>query len=70
VNQIQKRGRDYEAGIRIDYLSKLSERYNEWIGSYKNKKLIIDVDTIKFDENPEDLSLVINKVDAELHGLF
>jgi deoxyadenosine/deoxycytidine kinase len=70
VNQIQKRGRDYEAGIRIDYLSKLNERYNEWIGSYKGKKLIIDVDVIKFDETPEDLNLVINKVDAELHGLF
>jgi deoxyadenosine/deoxycytidine kinase len=70
VNQIQKRGRDYEAGIRIDYLSKLNERYNEWIGSYKGKKLIIDVDVIKFDETPEDLNLVINKVEAELHGLF
>ncbi|MDR2448947.1 MAG: deoxynucleoside kinase [Prevotellaceae bacterium] len=70
VNQIQKRGRDYEAGIRIDYLSKLNERYNEWIESYKSKKMIIDVDTVKFDESPEDLSLVINKADAELHGLF
>jgi deoxyadenosine/deoxycytidine kinase len=70
VNQIQKRGRDYEAGIRIDYLSKLNERYNEWIDSYKSKKMIIDVDTVKFDENPENLSFVVNKVDAELHGLF
>jgi deoxyadenosine/deoxycytidine kinase len=70
VNQIQKRGRDYEARISIDYLSKLNERYNAWIDAYKDKKLIVDVDTVKFDERPEDLSLVINKVDAEMHGLF
>jgi deoxyadenosine/deoxycytidine kinase len=70
VNQIQKRGRDYEAGIRIDYLSNLNERYDEWIDNYKDKKLIIDVDVVKFDEKPEDLSFVIDKVDAELHGLF
>ncbi|MDR3235909.1 MAG: deoxynucleoside kinase [Prevotellaceae bacterium] len=70
VNQIQKRGRDYEAGIRIDYLSNLNERYDEWIDSYKDQKLIIDVDVVKFDEKPEDLSFVIDKIDAELHGLF
>ena len=70
VNQIQKRGREYESGIRIDYLTKLNERYNEWIDNYEAKKLIIDVDTIKFNETPEDLSLVIDKIDADLHGLF
>ncbi len=71
VNQIQKRGREYEAGIRIDYLSKLNDYYNEWINTYTGgKKLIIDVDTVKFSETPEDLSYVIDKVNAELHGLF
>ncbi len=71
VNQIQKRGREYEAGIRIDYLSKLNDYYNGWIDEYTGgKKLIIDVDTVKFNERPEDLSHVIDKVNAELHGLF
>jgi deoxyadenosine/deoxycytidine kinase len=70
VNQIQKRGREYEAGIRIDYLSNLNERYNEWIGTYADRKLIVDVDAIKFSEHPEALSHVIDKVNAELHGLF
>lgn len=70
VYQIQKRGRDYEAGIRIDYLTRLNELYEEWIEKYTGRKLIIDVDTIKFDETPEDLSAVIDKVDAQLYGLF
>jgi deoxyadenosine/deoxycytidine kinase len=71
VNQIQKRGRNYEAGIRIDYLSKLNEHYDEWINKeYIGRKLIIDVDTLKFDERPEDLSFIIDKINAELHGLF
>jgi len=71
VHQIQKRGREYEAGIRLDYLSKLNDFYTEWINNYDGgKKLIIDVDTIKFNERAEDLSFVIDKIDAELHGLF
>jgi len=71
VNQIQKRGREYEVGIRLDYLSKLNDFYTNWINGYDGgKKLIIDVDTIKFSERAEDLSLVIDKIDAELHGLF
>jgi Deoxynucleoside kinases len=70
VNQIQERGRDYEAGIRIDYLTHLNERYEEWIDSYKSKKLIINVDKINFDKRPEDLNTVIDKVNAELYGLF
>jgi deoxyadenosine/deoxycytidine kinase len=70
VNQIQKRGRSYEASLRIDYLSKLNERYNRWIAAYRGRKMLIDVDAVKFDERPEDLSFIINKVDAELHGLF
>ncbi|MDR1405646.1 MAG: deoxynucleoside kinase [Prevotellaceae bacterium] len=70
VYQIQKRGRDYEAGIRIDYLTRLNELYEEWMGQYTGRKLIIDIDTVKFNETPEDLSAVIDKVDAQLHGLF
>lgn len=71
VRQIQKRGREYEAAIRLDYLKKLNERYEAWINGYsEGKLLIIDVDTNNFQDNPEDLGMVIEKVNAELHGLF
>jgi deoxyadenosine/deoxycytidine kinase len=71
VNQIHKRGREYENSISIDYLSRLNERYEAWIHGYdKGKLLIIDVDNIDFVSNPEDLGMVINKIDAEIHGLF
>ena len=71
VNQIQKRGRDYESSIRIDYLKQLNERYEAWINRYKaGKLLIIDVDRIDFPNNPEDLSTVIDRIDAQIHGLF
>ena len=71
VNQIQKRGREYENSIRLDYLKQLNERYEAWISRYTDgKSLIIDVDRIDFQNNPEDLSNVIDKVDAQIHGLF
>ncbi len=71
VNQIQKRGRAYENSIRLDYLKRLNERYEAWISTYEiGKLLIIDVDNNKFSEKPEDLGIVINKIDAEIHGLF
>lgn len=71
VKQIQKRGRDYEASIRLDYLNKLNERYESWIEHYDNKKLIvIDVDNINFSENQEHLGMVIEKVNAQINGLF
>jgi deoxyadenosine/deoxycytidine kinase len=71
VEQIQKRGRKYESGIRLDYLKKLNERYEAWISSFNfSKLLIIDVDKNNFPERPEDLREIINKVDAEIHGLF
>ena len=71
VNQIQKRGREYETSIRIDYLKQLNERYEAWISGYKDgKMLIIDVDKTDFINNIEDLSLVIDKIDAQIHGLF
>lgn len=71
VNQIQKRGRDYEDSIRLDYLKRLNERYEAWISTYKEGKLlVIEVDDIDFEENPADLGTIINKIDAEIHGLF
>jgi deoxyadenosine/deoxycytidine kinase len=71
VNQIQKRGREYENSIRLDYLKQLNERYNAWINSYKmGKLLIINVDNLDFTENPEDLSSIIDRIDAQIHGLF
>ncbi len=71
VGQIHKRGREYENTISIDYLNRLNERYEAWIQTYtKGKLLIIDVDHINFVDNPEDLGMIINKIDAELHGLF
>ena len=71
VNQIQKRGRDYENAIRIDYLKRLNERYEAWISTYdQGKLLIIEVDNMNFAENPEDLGTIFNKIDAEINGLF
>ncbi|MCF8715919.1 deoxynucleoside kinase [Joostella atrarenae] len=71
VNQIHKRGRDYENSISIDYLSRLNERYEAFIHGYdKGKLLIIDVDKYNFVDNPEDLGEIINKIDAEINGLF
>lgn len=71
VSQIHKRGREYENSISIDYLSRLNERYEAWAHQYdKGKFLIIDVDKLNFVDNPEDLGSVIQKIDAELNGLF
>tara|TARA_B100000214_G_scaffold219592_1_gene159651 strand:+ start:1781 stop:2395 length:615 start_codon:yes stop_codon:yes gene_type:complete len=71
VEQIQKRGREYENSIRLDYLTRLNERYEAWVGEYnKGKILIIDVDNLNYDENDKDLSIIIEKVDAEINGLF
>ena len=71
VGQIQKRGREYEENIRLDYLKKLNLLYERWIDSYKEGKLlVIDVDKNKFAENSEDLGTIINKVDGMLFGLF
>lgn len=71
VNQIQKRGREYEETIRLDYLKRLNERYEAWISTYdKGKLLIIDADDINFAEDKEDLGKVFNMIDAEINGLF
>lgn len=70
VAQIQKRGREYEASMRIDYLQGLNDKYEEWIKDYKGKLLIIPGDTCKFGNNPEDFRWVTDRIDAELFGLF
>lgn len=71
VKQIQSRGREYESSIRIDYLTRLNERYEAWISEYTSGKLlVIDTDDLDFSKNQEDLGFVVDKVNAELHGLF
>ena len=71
VKQIQKRGREYESSIRINYLQGLNERYEEWFENYSfNTKLVFNVDNLKFEEKPEDLSVVIDRLDAHINGLF
>jgi deoxyadenosine/deoxycytidine kinase len=71
VSQIQKRGRDYENAIRLDYLKGLNDRYEEWINGYTlGKLLVVEVDNMNIAENPEHLGLVIERINAELHGLF
>lgn len=71
VGQIHKRGRDYENSISIDYLSRLNERYEAWISKYKKGNLlVVEVDKLDFVEKQEDLGLVIDKIDAQINGLF
>lgn len=71
VGQIEKRGRTYETTMRIDYLKNLNEHYEEWIGNYKEGKLlIIDVNELDFVERPEDFSDIVQKVEREMFGLF
>ncbi len=69
--QIQKRGREYEENIRLDYLKKLNEYYNKWIDNYREGQLlIIDCDKNKFGENEEHFGEIISKIDSTLYGLF
>ncbi len=71
VRQIEKRGRDYERSIRIDYLKRLNERYEAWISKYNlGKLLVFEIDDMNIPESPEHLGVVINKLNAEMHGLF
>ena len=70
VAQIQKRGREYEQSMSLDYLGSLNERYEEWIGRYKGRLLVIDADRLDFEGSPEDFSSITDKIDAELFGLF
>ena len=70
VAHFQKRGREYEKGIRIDYLTGLNERYDEWIAGYKGNLLVVDADNVKFANRPEDFEKVTDMIDAKLFGLF
>ncbi|MBR3939419.1 MAG: deoxynucleoside kinase [Bacteroidales bacterium] len=71
VKQIQKRGREYENSIRLDYLTSLNQRYEDWITEYdKGKLLVIDIEELNFADKPEDLGVVIDKINAEINGLF
>jgi len=71
VGQIQKRGREYEENIRLDYLKRLNEYYNKWIDNYKEGPLlVVDIDKNKFPENEEHLGEIIRRVESELYGLF
>ena len=68
--QISKRGREFEQSIRIDYLTGLNERYEEWIANYPGKLLIVDGDTTKFESNPQDFKKITDQIDSILYGLF
>jgi deoxyadenosine/deoxycytidine kinase len=70
IAQIQKRGREYEQGIRIDYLNGLNERYESWIAGYDGRLLIVDGDNLDFQNNPRDFQSITDQIDAELFGLF
>ena len=71
VDNIHKRGREFENSISIDYLNRLNERYEAWIHNYdKGKLLILDVDELNFVENPSDIGAIIEKIDSEINGLF
>ncbi len=70
ISKIQKRGRDYEKSIRIDYLTGLNDKYEKWIGDYKGNLLIIDADSIDFGNEPADFEKVTDMIDARLYGLF
>lgn len=71
VGQIEKRGRTYETAMRIDYLKNLNQHYEDWIGNYKEGKLlIIDVNDLDFVERPEDFSFIVEKIEREMFGLF
>lgn len=70
VSQIQKRGRDFEQSMSLDYLGGLNEKYEKWIEGYKGKLLIIDADMLDFENRPEDFESITDKIDAQLYGLF
>ena len=71
VRQIQKRGRDFEDAIRLDYLKNLNQHYEDWIGGYTiGKLLVIDVTDLDFVKHIEDFSHIVGQVDLELNSLF
>ena len=70
VSQIQKRGRDYEQSISIEYLDGLNQRYEQWIAGYTGRLIEIDADNLDFLNRPEDFATITDRIDAELYGLF
>ncbi|MBR5656015.1 MAG: deoxynucleoside kinase [Prevotella sp.] len=70
VAQIQKRGREYERSIRIDYLQGLEERYERWISTYAGPLIIVDGDHLRFEASPQDFKQITDQIDAKLFGLF
>lgn len=70
VSQIQKRGRDYEQSMSLEYLEGLNRRYEDWISSYMGRLLVIDADNLDFENREEDFALITDRIDAELYGLF
>ena len=70
VSQIQKRGRDYEQSISIEYLDGLNQRYEQWIAGYTGRLIEIDTDNLDFLNRPEDFAAITDRIDAELYGLF
>ncbi len=70
VSHIQKRGRNFEKSIRIDYLNGLNKRYEDWIETYKGNLIIVEGDVMNFEENPQDFQKITDMIDAKLFGLF
>ena len=70
VEHIQKRGRDYEQTMRLDYLKGLNRRYEDWISTYPGKVMIVDGDHVDFESNPKDFGRIADRIDSELYGLF
>lgn len=70
VSQIQKRGREYEKSISLEYLSGLNEKYEKWISGYEGNVLTIDADHLDFENRPEDFAVITDRIDARLYGLF
>ena len=70
VSHIQKRGRDFEKSIRIDYLNGLNKRYEDWIETYKGNLIIVEGDVMNFEESPHDFQKITDMIDAKLYGLF
>ena len=70
VAQIQKRGREYEKSIRIDYLQGLNDLYEDWISTYKGNLIIVEGDSVKFENSDKDFRIVTDMIDAKLYGLF
>lgn len=70
VRKIQKRGRDYEQGLSVEYLGNLNRLYEQWISNYKGRIIIFDVDNLDYENNPQDFALITDRLDSELFGLF